>query len=202
MPNYHLRSTLLPHGEGPTDLWIRNGRFTFVPTHGVEELFDRPSFALPGLVDAHAHVAMAMGSPNPAPPSAELIEANLRANLEAGVTAIRDPGSPGGETIAYQGREGFPRLQAAGRFLAPEGRGQPVSEWTSPDDLPAAATAHARAGARWVKIIADWAKWDKELGRRVVPANYDERALKAAVKAAHAAGARVAAHCQGDSAAA
>ncbi len=199
MPTYRLHATLLPHGDGPTELWIRNGRFTFVPMSGAEPLFGRPSFALPGLVDAHAHVGMAMGGGG-SEYDGGAVEANLRANLAAGVTALRDPGSANGETIAYQGREGFPRLQAAGRFLAPEGRGQPIAQWTDGPGLAAAATSHARSGAKWVKIVADWARWDKELGRRVVPANYDERALKAAVKAAHAAGARVVVHAQGDAA--
>jgi imidazolonepropionase-like amidohydrolase len=200
MPHYHLRATLLPHGDGPTDLWVRDGRFTFVPAQGVEELYDRPAFALPGLVDAHAHLAMAMGARDGRPPPANVVEANLEANLAAGVTAVRDPGSPAGETIAYQGREGFPRVQAAGRFLAPEGRGQPVSQWTPPEELAMAVAAQARSGAKWVKIMGDWARWDKALGRRVVPANYGEKELRAAVEAAHAAGARVVVHCQGDSA--
>jgi imidazolonepropionase-like amidohydrolase len=130
----------------------------------------------------------------------ETIQANLATNLAAGVTALRDPGSPGGESIAFQGRAGQPLLQAASRFLAPEGRGQPIAQWTNPAELPGAAAEHARSGARWVKIVADWAKFDKQLGRRIVPANYDADAIRAAVAAVHAAGARVVAHCQGDSA--
>jgi imidazolonepropionase-like amidohydrolase len=200
MPAYHVRATLLPDGDTPLDLWVRDGHFTFAPVDGAEELAAGAMFALPGLVDAHAHVGMAMAEGGSPYEGANAIEQNLNANLAAGVTALRDPGSADGGPIAYQEREGFPRLQASHRFLAPEGRGQPIAEWTAPDALGTAAAQHATTGARWVKIVADWARWDKALGQRVVPANYDEASIRAAVEAAHAAGVRVVAHAQGDAA--
>ena len=195
MPAYHVRATLLPDGDSPVDLWISEGRFSTSPKDDAEELSRPGVFALPGLVDVHAHLSMDMGGDG-----GSAIDRNLAANLAAGVTAIRDPGSPAGAPIAYQGRPGIPHLQASSRFLAPEGRGQPYSQWTPASELAKAAAEHAASGAMWVKIVADWARWDKQLGRRVIPANYDEESLRAAVEAAHAAGARVVVHCQGDAA--
>ena len=97
------------------------------------------------------------------------------------------------------GRPGF-HGRAASRFLAPEGRYQPIAEWANAKSLPAAAAAHARAGAPWGKVVADWPRFEKALGKRVVPANYDEATFRATVDAVHAAGGRVAAHCAGDAA--
>jgi imidazolonepropionase-like amidohydrolase len=62
---------------------------------------------------------------------------------------------------------------------------------TDPAVLPEAAAGQAAAGARWVKIVADW--FSPETGR--VESHYDEASVSAAVQAAHAAGARVAMHC-------
>jgi hypothetical protein len=48
--------------------------------------------------------------------------ANLNAWAKAGITLVRDVGSPGGMTFELTPGPGIPVLQAAGRFLAPEGR--------------------------------------------------------------------------------
>ena len=59
---------------------------------------------------------------------------SLIAWARAGVTLIRDVGSPGGLTLEVSIGHDMPWVQAAGRFLAPEGRyypellGAPVSE--------------------------------------------------------------------------
>ena len=189
MTAYHLHATLLPDGDAPSDLWVRDGRFTFEPIAGAEELVAGPAFALPGLVDCHAHTSIDVGGGS--------FERNLRAHLASGTLALRDPGSPDGAPVAWQGREGFPRLQAAARFLAPEGRYNPGGQWTAPADLAEAATAHVRAGASWVKLIADWGRYDKAAGKVTYPANYDAASLTRAVAGVHAAGGRVVVHCQG-----
>lgn len=201
MASYHIHATLLPDGDAPIDLWVRDGRITFRPVQGAAVLAPLPAFVLPGMVDAHAHLAMDMGGGH-RPPGPDVIAANVAANLAAGVTAVRDPGSPRAETLEWVqagGRPGFP-VQTAARFLAPEGRYQPIAEWADAASLPAAAAAHARAGAQWVKVVADWPRFDKALGRRVIPANYDEATFRATVEAVHAAGGRVAVHCAGDAA--
>lgn len=196
MPPCHLQAVVLPGGD-PQDLWIEGGRFVPGPLDAAVELAPPGLWALPGLVDAHAHVGMDYaGKPEPTG-SDELIASNLRDHLAAGTLLIRDPGSHEGSTIAWQGRAGFPKLQAAGRFLAPEGRYLPFGEWTAPGDLPAAAARWARTGARWVKVVGDWPRYDKGIGTFVHIPNYDAAALGAAVEAAHAAGARVAVHVVG-----
>jgi imidazolonepropionase-like amidohydrolase len=58
------------------------------------------------------------------------------------------------------------------------------------DDLPAAVTAQAAAGNGWVKLVGDWI--DRRTGD--LACAWDPDAMAAAVAAAHAAGARVAAH--------
>jgi hypothetical protein len=60
--------------------------------------------------------------------------ATLIAWAKAGVTLVRDVGSPGGVILELASGPGMPVLQAAGRFLAPAGRyfpdllGAPVAE--------------------------------------------------------------------------
>ncbi len=196
MNAYHLRATLLPYGESPVDLWIDDGRFRFSPVDGAEELATGRLFALPGMVDCHAHLALDFTGQD-RPWTDDLIEENLRAHLASGTLSVRDPGSPDGSTIRWQGREGLPRVQAAGRFLAPEGRYLPFAEWTEPAALAQAATAQARAGARWVKVVADWPDFGGAAERLVHPQNYSPEVLGEAVAAAHAAGARVAVHAAG-----
>lgn len=93
MASYHIRATFLPEGDAPSDLWVLDGHLTFQPVEGAEVLGPLSGFVLPGMVDAHAHLAMDMGGGR-RPPGPAVIEANVSANLAAGVTAIRDPGSP------------------------------------------------------------------------------------------------------------
>jgi imidazolonepropionase-like amidohydrolase len=66
----------------------------------------------------------------------------------------------------------------------------------APDELTAAIQTEVAAGAVWVKIIGDFPEWGED---GPVPqstaATYDLGALRQAADAAHAAGARVAVHC-------
>lgn len=137
-----------------------------------------------------------------APDSDALIASNLADHLRAGTLLIREPGSVSGHSVAWQGREGVPRMQSAGRFLAPEGRYLAFGQWAAPAELAAAAVAHIRAGARWAKVVADWPRYDRASAGFLHIPNYSEAALGAAVTAVHAAGGRVAVHCVGNEAAA
>lgn len=193
----HLRAVLLPEGDRPLDLWIRSGRITFEPQRDADEFASGSLFVLPGLVDCHAHLALDMSGAN-RPWTPELIRENLAAHLRSGTLLVRDPGSPDGSSVAFQlPAEGQPAVQAAARFLAPEGRYLPFGQWTAPHELAEAAGAHARSGARWVKVIADWLAFDKASGELRHALNYDAPTLKAAVDAAHEAGARVTVHSAG-----
>jgi len=197
MTSYHLRATLLPDGDEPMDLWVHDGRFTFTPVTGAEELGRPGMFALPGLADCHAHVSLDMAEQVLPPGALGLIESNLRAHLASGTLLVRDPGSPDGSSAAWQGRPGLPRLQAAGRFLAPEGRYVAFGQWTAPGQLAASAAAHVASGARWAKVVVDWVTYDGPAAPARFTPNYDAATIRGAVEAVHAAGGRVTVHTTG-----
>ncbi len=80
-------------------------------------------FFLPGLVDAHCHLTVGSGADGwPRPLSFGEARANLRAAREAGITVVRDLGSPGSMTLRLLEEPGGVGLMACGRFLAPEGQ--------------------------------------------------------------------------------
>ena len=118
---------------------------------------------------------------------------SLIAWARAGVTLVRDVGSPGGLTLELSLGHDMPRVQAAGRFLAPQGRyfpellGAPVSE----AELVSCALAEIDRGAAWVKVIADFP--DLAAGTDTRP-TYPIGSVAQLTAAAHKAGARVAVH--------
>jgi imidazolonepropionase-like amidohydrolase len=151
------------------------------------------AFFLPGLVDAHAHPAVGAGPADLVALDLSAARANLMAWVQAGITAVRDVGSPGGVILQLEPEPGLPTVQAAGRFLAPEGRyfpdllGTPVAE----AELVSSALAEVGRGATWVKVIADFP--DRAAGTDA-QATYQLEAIAQLVDAAHRAGARVAVH--------
>ena len=148
---------------------------------------------LPGLADAHAHPAVGAGPAGLVALDASAARANLTAWAQAGITLVRDAGSPRGLTLELRPGPGLPTVQAAGRFLAPAGRYFPDLLDAPVDEagLVGAALAEIGRGAAWVKVIADFphvtAGTDAE-------ATYPVQAVARVVAAAHRAGARVAAH--------
>jgi imidazolonepropionase-like amidohydrolase len=170
---WRLPQTVLPDGE-PRPLWIRDGRLTAEPVPQAAPLPGR--FALPGLVDAHAHVTVRDEQPAGALGGVR----NLLELRSQGVLLVRDVGSPQSAKL--------PTLLAAGRWHAPEGRFFPPFHVPVPLEalLPSALTEIAR-GARWIKVVADWTT--PEL-------SYPIDAIAALVRTVHAAGGRVAVHSQ------
>jgi hypothetical protein len=147
----------LPFGDEPAAWWIdASGSVRDQPVAGAD-LLPGP-FILPGLVDAHAHPAVRPGPDGPVAMDEDAARANLIAWAQAGITLVRDTGSPGGLTLQLAPGAGMPALQAAGRFLAPRGRyfpglpGEPVDE----AELVSCALAEIGRGAGWVKVIADF----------------------------------------------
>jgi imidazolonepropionase-like amidohydrolase len=183
---WHVRGVLLPDDE-VTDLWLINGRVARDPVPGAVTLADR-GFVLPGLVDAHCHIGILPGG-KPAASAAEARELAV-VDRDAGVLALRDAGSP----YPYPELDddpGVPRLARAGRHVAPVRRYlRDIGVEVEAADLPATVTAQAAAGNGWVKLVGDWI--DRDTGD-LAPA-WDVAAMAGAVAAAHAAGARVAAH--------
>lgn len=184
MSALHLRGSVLPAGE-VRDLFVVDGRMTF------EEAPDAVTIAeggwiTPGLVDAHAHLAMA--SPGSPASVEEAVHASAAAHLAAGVLLVREPGSPAGHAADDLGA-GLPRTVTAGRFLAPPGRYFPgLAREVDEASMPAAAAEEARTGG-WVKIVGDFIGGDG----RVTP-NWSDAVLIDAAAAARGAGARITMH--------
>ncbi len=193
---YHLRATLLPDGDRAVDLWVADGRLTFTPQDGAAELAPAGGYVLAGLVDCHAHLTLDAGNTGLPLGSPALVAANRRGYLDAGVLLLRDIGAVSDATLALPADDGLPRVQPAGRFLAPPGGYFGIQQETAAADLAAAAARQAAAGARWVKIIADWPRGGSgspaDFSRGAV--NYPVEVVRQAVEAAHRAGARVAVH--------
>jgi imidazolonepropionase-like amidohydrolase len=193
MTAWRVRMILLPAG-GAVDAGITHqGLWTFRPAAGTEPLPGR--FILPGLVDAHCHLSVGWADGEPVALDAGAMRANLRQAHTAGVTAIRDTGSPGSVTLELAASAEGAGLRACGRFLAPAGRYYPALHVPVPRaELVAAALAEVRAGATWIKLIADFPHLNPgELPSDPAP-TYPLADIQGLVEAVHGAGARVAVH--------
>ncbi|HWH92817.1 MAG TPA: amidohydrolase family protein [Baekduia sp.] len=145
-----------------------------------------------GLVDAHAHLTLDLEDAGLAPGPGR-VPINVAAAWSTGVLALRDAGSRDGIAAAQLDPA---RQVAAGPFLAPEGGYHAhLMVPTAPGALVEAVIAQARAGTRWIKVIADFPGADGNWFG--APANYEVDEIARAVAAAHAHGARVMAHVSG-----
>jgi imidazolonepropionase-like amidohydrolase len=182
---YRIHGTILPDGD-VREVFVRDGRFTFDPVGGAETLLD-DAVLLPGLVDAHAHLALA--SPLQEGSSREMAEASARAHLEAGVLVVREPGGPDDASTGIGPAAGLPRVMAAGRFLAPPGMYFPgLAHEVAEDALPDAAAEEFAAGSGWAKVIGD-SPLPGSIAR-----TYAGQALAAASDRIHHLGGRIAIH--------
>jgi imidazolonepropionase-like amidohydrolase len=180
----HLQGTILPAG-GPRDLFIADGRITFDAVDDAVTI-SAGGWITPGLVDAHAHLAMA--SPGSPATVEEAVRASAAAQLAAGVLLVREPGSPAGHAADDLG-PALPRTVTAGHFLAPPGRYFPgLAREVDESSLPAAAAQQAQNGG-WVKLIGDFVGD----GGRVTP-NWSPAALAETAAVAKEAGARITMH--------
>lgn len=157
-----------------------------IPTDGL--------WAVPGLVDAHAHLgASTVGTQRTTTDDEALVAAgeNAWAQLAGGVFLVFEKGSRNRSLLRLAARppDRRPELSMAGPIIAPQGGYYPdFSAEVSTDGLQA-AVAEAAEGAGWVKLVGDWPR----PGQGAV-INYDESALRAAVDVAHGAGCKVAIH--------
>jgi len=147
---------------------------------------------VPGLVDAHCHVGLG--------PAGAVDQDRTReqatADRDAGALLLRDAGSPA-DTRWVDAEPDLPRLVRAGRHIARTRRYyRGFAAEVEPADLVTEVTRQAAAGDGWVKVVADWI--DRDLGD-LAPCWPDET-LRAAVQAAHAAGARLTVHVFGEDA--
>lgn len=161
------------------------------PNGSEAEVFGAGLFALPGLVDAHAHLATA--ELNYQPGIYDEAADRARAALEAGVTLVLDKGWTDTTTIEVIGTvdpSQRPEIEAAARILAnPGGYFPDFAHEVDPGDLQSAVAEEAKAGAGWVKLIGDWPR------RGVGPQpNFTVGDLAGAVHTARSLGARTAIH--------
>ncbi|RIJ76387.1 amidohydrolase family protein [Nakamurella silvestris] len=189
MTAWHITGTD-PARSVPVDLWVADGVFVDGP---VADAVPIDGWVLPGFVDAHCHVGYS------AQGAVDLDEAQnqLRLNLSAGVTAIRDCGSPV-DTRSLTGRPDLPLLVRAGRHIARPKRyirdlGVDLED---PADLVAEVGRQVAYGGGWVKLVGDWI--DRDLGD-LAPL-WPAEVLTEAIALAHAGGARVTAHVFGEDA--
>jgi len=174
---------------------------------------------LPGLIDAHVHVVSdTERSPGFGPPAALhgeeprpealrwfVLAKAARAYLDAGITTVRDVGSPDDEALTL--REGIrlglvagPRILTCGRILsatAPGGRifGTMYEEADGPWEMRRAVRRQLRRGADYIKVMATGAR--SVVREDPEPAQLTADELGAVVDEAHRLGLRVAAHAEG-----
>ena len=170
---------------------VSDGRWAEAPTGAPSPLLGDDLWALPGLVDGHAHLAAEELDYQPGDFDGAMVRA--RAALAAGVTLLLDKGWTDDVTIrvidALPAGE-RPEIEAAARVLsAPNGYFPGFAKEVEPGDIEKAVADEASAGAGWVKLIGDWPR--KGLGP---VANFSESELRRAAKVAESMGARVAIH--------
>lgn len=168
--------------------WIADGVFVDAPDSGKpSDAIELTGWVLPGFVDAHCHIGYSTIGVVPL----DEAEQQAKRNLAAGVTAIRDCGSPL-DTRPLVGRDDLPVLIRAGRHIARHKRyirGLGV-DLTDPAELPAEVARQVEYGDGWVKLVGDWI--DRDLGD-LAPLWPDD-ILAEAIAVAHAGGAKVTAH--------
>jgi imidazolonepropionase-like amidohydrolase len=159
----------------------------------------RGAVVLPGLIDAHTHLAWA------APAGAATLPGidEARTTLESGFTTVRNLGSTGRADLdlrdaVREGRARGPRVLAAGPGIgAPGGACDRVfgaeAVLTPPADPAALVERLVAGGADVIKVCAGGGVISREPGG----AELTRTQLAAIVTAAHRRGRRVAAHAQG-----
>lgn len=177
-----LRGTLLPTGE-TRQLWILGDRLTFDRPAGECVTVSDGGFLLPGLVDAHAHAGHGDGMVfDPA-----LLAEDGAAYAAAGTAVLRMPGHTAPVPAPLRTDVSMPRLITAGAWLAWPGLVDMGDFQIRTADLPATAVAQARANDGWCKVYGDWEPFTSAVPQAL---------LRDVADAVHAAGYRVAAHCQ------
>jgi len=169
---------------------IVGGRWT-QPIGTADLTVGEGAWALPGLVDAHAHLASAELTFEPG----VLADAKRRAReaLEAGVTLVLDKGWSDYTTIELidsVSPSERPDIEAAARIIAVAGGYFPgFALEIDPSDIEKEVAEQAEVGEGWVKLIGDWPR-----SGRGAMGNFTLDELRRAVEVAEAAGARVAVH--------
>lgn len=171
-----------------------------------ERVDARDQTMLPGLVDAHVHIAWGTSDL----PGWELAQrdrdlmmawaiGSAQAALRTGVTTLRDCGAPNGITLKLKRSIGSamiigPRLLACGPCITTTGGHGEFMGVTadSADELRRRVRETCRGGADFIKIMATGGLMDPETNRR--RAQYSESELRVAIEDAHRLGRSVVVH--------
>jgi imidazolonepropionase-like amidohydrolase len=189
MSALHLQGPVL---VGPDDVrpeaWVLDGRFTLErPSGPVDAL---PGWVLPGLVDAHCHIGLGKHGEV----SGQEAEQQALTDRAAGALLLRDAGSPA-DTRWVDDRDDLPVLIRAGRHIARTRRYiRDFADEVEPEELVETVRRQVRRGDGWIKLVGDWI----DRGTGDLAPCWPADALKDAIAEAHAAGARVTAHCFGE----
>jgi imidazolonepropionase-like amidohydrolase len=217
-----LRAPRLLDGTGAQPvvdaaLLLDDGRVAYAgPAAGLPDGADRiealdypGATLLPGLVDAHVHL-VASGGPDlaadvPRTEAERMLAAvvNARRQLEAGVTLVRDLGSPGAEAVLVgraveAGDIPGPLVVASGPAVTMTGGHIPYLGRVTDgvEAMRAAVRANLALGARCIKVVATGGVLTQGVDPRE-PA-YTQAELDALVDEAHRLGLTVAAHAIGE----
>ena len=178
---------VLPDGE-PREFCVVDGRITYDVSAGAED--GGRGWIVPGLVDAHCHVGL---DENGAVDEATT-EQQAVTDRDAGALLLRDCGSAADTTWVHD-REDLPRLIRAGRHIARTKRYiRNYAHEVEPLELPEYVAREAQRGDGWVKLVGDWISRDDG---DLAP-SFPAEAFAAGIAAAHEHGARVTAHCFGE----
>lgn len=192
--------------HGPRTVVLDGGRIVDAATDITEVVDLGDVTLLPGLVDAHTHLAFQPGSDIPrdmAESPREVVLERMRTHavqaLRAGITTLRDLGDR--EYLAVALRDGggvLPEILAAGPPITTPGGHCWFLGGEVPPEPAALADAVAERAARGVNVIKVMAT-----GGNITPgcaaheSQYDREQLRVIVDAAHAAGLPVTAHAHG-----
>ncbi|HKW78338.1 MAG TPA: amidohydrolase family protein [Candidatus Limnocylindria bacterium] len=165
-------------------------------------------FAIPGMVNCHAHLTLDGGADFAAEvrqtDALAALKAfkNARAMLRAGVTTIRDLGANGAMVIelgraTQRGVVEGPRIVAAGRGITNTGgHGAEVGRVADgADEVRQAAREQIAAGASVIKIFSTGGVMGEGAGPEL--SQYTLEETRAAVEEAHKAGLRITTHAHG-----
>jgi imidazolonepropionase-like amidohydrolase len=172
-------------------LGVANGVFIGSESAEAPELDVSRFWAMGGLADCHAHLCADSHGETDQPGDLEVARQRAFTQLEHGVFLVIDKGWRDETVIKLMDDppDRRPDLEAAGRVISgSHGYFPGFAVETDEAGLVAAVLAADKQGG-WVKLVGDW----PQKGRGPV-INFGEESLAAAVKVAHAAGARVAIH--------
>ena len=178
---------VLPDGEVRT-FCVVDGRITYDVPGTAED--GGTGWIVPGLVDAHCHVGLDQhGAVDEATQEEQAVT-----DRDAGALLLRDCGSAA-DTAWIHDRDDLPRLVRAGRHIARTKRYiRNYAHEVEPVDLPAYVAREAQRGDGWVKLVGDWiSREDGDLAP-----SFPAEAFAEGIAAAHEHGARVTAHCFGE----